>query len=181
MRTFALRWTNGAFPVIVPRETREQGDEPMRRIVVGKDASGRSCVLEASGVKPAEVPGSLRISATALFAIAQSPPPPCDPGTSHYGPRSVEPGHFNIVLIEHAPYDPATEQAPTPELHWRDTIDIVHVLEGGGAMLLGEGEFPLGVGDTIYMPGSDHKFLPGPYGAKLIAFSIGTPPAVRIG
>jgi hypothetical protein len=149
----------------------------MRRIIVGKDADGRSSVVEVGEVTANPISGALRLGATQLYGILQSPPPACDPGTSHYGPEGLQPGHVSMVLIEHGPYDPATEQAPTKELHWRNATDMVLILDGGGNMLLGDGEFPLGPGDLIIMPGSDHKFLPGPQGARLIDFSIGTPPA----
>lgn len=65
--------------------------------------------------------------------------------------------------------------APSTELHHRNAIDLVAILEGGGEMLLGDGAHPVQAGDCIVMAGSDHRLSPGPQGCRLMAFAIGTP------
>jgi mannose-6-phosphate isomerase-like protein (cupin superfamily) len=86
----------------------------------------------------------------------------------------LPPGHVSWFAVEHQPR-PADGQSPAAELHYRNAIDLVAVLEGGGEMLLGDGSHPVQAGDCIVMAGSDHRLRPGPQGCRLMAFAIGTP------
>jgi mannose-6-phosphate isomerase-like protein (cupin superfamily) len=111
-----------------------------------------------------------------LFATNQSPPPPSPPGVGKFTGNTLPPGHVTWFVVEHPPL--ADAQSFTRELHYRNAIDLVSILEGGGDMLLGDGAHPVQAGDCIVMPGSDHRLRPGPQGCRLMAFAIGTPPVV---
>jgi mannose-6-phosphate isomerase-like protein (cupin superfamily) len=148
----------------------------MRLLVVGVDASGRSFLAKQSDVAAGPIPGLPGSASASLFATNQSPPPASPPGVGKFTGNTLPPGHVTWFFVEHQPRA-ADAPAPTTELHYRNAIDLVSILEGGGDMLLGDGPHPVQAGDCIVMAGTDHRLRPGPQGCRLLAFAIGTPPS----
>ena len=150
----------------------------MRLLVVGVDAEGRSCVAEEREVAPEAIDAVPGTSVAALFTTDQSPPPPCPPGLGAFIGDALAPGRVSWYVVEHEPRAAGPgEHTVATALHWRNAIDLVVVLAGGGDMVLGDGPHPVRGGDCIIMAGSDHGLRPGPDGCRLMAFAIGTPPA----
>ena len=147
----------------------------MRRLVLGLDGDGRSCVAEEGEVVPAAIDGLPGVAAATLFATSQSPPPPCEPGLGTLANDQLTPGLVRWFVVEHEPRTSSGDH-PGVELHHRNAIDLVVVLEGDGELILGDGPHPVNVGDCIVMAGLDHSLRPGPDGCRLMSFAIGTPP-----
>jgi hypothetical protein len=148
----------------------------VRLIVLGLDEHGQSCVASATEIAPAPIEGLPGITSVSLFKTDQSPPPPCPPGLGTRVPNAIAPGCVNWYIVDHAP-PPADEHHAGTELHHRDAIDLVVMLEGGGDFLLADGAHPVRAGDCIVMAGIDHGLRAGPDGCRMMSFAIGTPPA----
>jgi mannose-6-phosphate isomerase-like protein (cupin superfamily) len=96
-------------------------------------------------------------------------------------PSDLAPGLLHWYIVEHdAPVSLDDHHAGT-ELHRRDSIDLVVVLDGSAELLLGDGSHPVYERDCIVMAGIDHGLRPGPTGCRLMSFAIGTPPASHPG
>jgi hypothetical protein len=150
----------------------------VRLLTVGVDEGGRSCLSEVREIVPSAIDGLPGSSMASLFSTFKSPPPPSPPGLGSFIEDRLGPGLVSWYVIEHAPRGTSPdEQTPATALHWRNAIDLVFVLEGGGKMILGDGAHPVSSGDCIVMAGSDHGLRPDPGGCRLMAFAIGTPPA----
>jgi mannose-6-phosphate isomerase-like protein (cupin superfamily) len=151
---------------------------PMQLLIVGTDPEGRSCVTERTDVAPAAIPGITGSAMASLYTTDQSPPAPGPPGL---GPRTnsvLPPGHISCFVVEHAPRGPSyADLPPTTELHWRNALEIVVLLDGTADMVLGDGPHPIAAGDCVVLRGGDHALRPGADGCRLVAFSVGTPPA----
>ena len=89
---------------------------------------------------------------------------------------SLAPGVLRWIVVEHEPYDVADGPTTSSTLHHIDALDLVFVHEGSGELLLGDGAYPVGPGDLIVMPGTDHAMRAGPGGLRLVVVSVGTPP-----
>ena len=148
----------------------------MRRVVLGLDADGRSCVADEAEVALNGIDGLPGASVATLFATDQSPPPPCEPGLGTLVNDQLTPGLVRWFVIDHEPRT-STEEHAGLELHHRNAIDLVVVLEGDGDLILGDGPHPVSAGDCIVMAGLDHTLRPGAHGCRLMSFAIGTPPA----
>jgi mannose-6-phosphate isomerase-like protein (cupin superfamily) len=145
-------------------------------LITGVDPSGRSCLVsvgEITTVPVEEVPGA---SVAKLFATHQSPPPPCQPGLGRPVEDRLAPGLVQWYVVNHAPSEHARD-TPATELHHRNAIDLIVVMEGSGALVLGDGEHAVRAGDCVVMPGTDHGLRPDPAGCRLLSFAIGTAPA----
>jgi mannose-6-phosphate isomerase-like protein (cupin superfamily) len=147
----------------------------MRLIVLGIDASGASCVTEQKELAMSPIPGISGSSIAKLFSTDQSPPPPRVPGQGKFNGGGLAPGLLSWYVINHEPVSGDHVSAAT-ELHHRDAIDLIMIMDGGGDMMLGTGAFPVTAGDCIVMYGIDHGLRPGPQGARLMAFAIGSTP-----
>jgi mannose-6-phosphate isomerase-like protein (cupin superfamily) len=148
----------------------------VRLVVLGVDASGRSCVVQQSELPFAPIPGLPGSKHAKLFATDQSPPPPRPPGLGKCNADSLPPGYVTWYAIEHGAVESEAQRRPTPTLHHRNAIDMTIILEGGGDMLLGDGPFSVQAGDCIVMHGIDHALHPGVQGCRQLLFAIGTPP-----
>jgi mannose-6-phosphate isomerase-like protein (cupin superfamily) len=148
----------------------------MRVIVTGVDADGRSCIVEQGAPDRIALNGPLGPTRANLFAIDQSPPAPVARGQSRLRPAVLPPGHVNWYVIDHPPRDPAQTFAAPPEMHWRDSIDMLFIVTGGGELTLGDGTHGVSAGDCIVLSGSDHGFRPDAGGCQLMSFAIGTLP-----
>jgi mannose-6-phosphate isomerase-like protein (cupin superfamily) len=71
--------------------------------------------------------------------------------------------------------DPSDASPRAGEMHYRNAIDLIMILQGGAELILGDGGHPVEAGDCIVMPGSDHGLRAGPNGCRLMSFAIGTP------
>jgi mannose-6-phosphate isomerase-like protein (cupin superfamily) len=147
----------------------------VRRLVLGLDADGRSCVAEECEVEFDRIDALPGASMATLFATSQSPPPPCEPGLGTLVPDQIAPGLVRWFVIDHEPRTSSDDRLGS-ELHHRNAIDLVVVLEGDGELILGDGPHPVHTGDCIVMAGLDHTLRPGPTGCRLISLAIGTPP-----
>jgi hypothetical protein len=148
----------------------------VRLLVLGLDEQGRSCVASETEVAPAPIEGLPGVTTASLFSTDQSPPPPCPPGLGTHSPNAIAPGCVHWYIVDHAPARPDERTAGT-ELHHRDAIDLVLMLEGSGDFLLADGAHPVRAGDCIVMAGIDHGLRAGPDGCRMMSFAIGTPPA----
>ena len=147
----------------------------MRLLVLGLDGDGRSCLAEETEVEFDAIEALPGASMATLFATEQSPPPPCQPGLETLVPDSIAPGLVRWFMINHEPRTSADDHRGA-ELHHRNAIDLVVVLEGDGELILGDGPHPVGTGDCIVMAGLDHTMRPGRNGCRLMSFAVGTPP-----
>lgn len=152
----------------------------MRLLVLGLDAAGQSCIVEDAEVQPTAIDGVPGAVVSTLFATQQSPPPPCPPGLGKRLEDRLAPGLVRWFVIDHQPQTGPDEDTPGAELHHRNAIDLVVVLEGGGELILGDGPHPVWAGDCIVMPGIDHGLRPGADGCRVMSFAIGTPPGGAI-
>jgi hypothetical protein len=148
----------------------------MRLLVLGVDADGRSCIVEDNDAAPVAVDGVPGVSISSLFRTTQSPPPPCPPGLGTLLEDRLPPGCVHWYVVDHEPPDGPEEHAGT-ELHRRNTIDLIVMLEGDAELILGDGSHPVHAGDCIVMAGIDHGLRTGPNGCRMMSFAIGTPPA----
>ena len=160
---------------------------PIRRIVTGTDARGRSIVLK-DGPAPNDHK-NLGISRyfTDLWVWNESPAPiigNADDGDCAYDfPCPADGGHLRIVEWPHRPpaFDPANDAEHVPEhaakirppgrtwdrggngayssaIHKTETIDYGIVLTGERILLLGERELVMRPGDTIVQVAAWHQW-----------------------
>jgi len=153
---------------------------PVRRIVTGHRADGRSTVLmdsAAPNVKQRragnastllwvtqECPADISGVADRAAADVAVPPPPC--GSIF---RVAEfPPHTGGEVREHATVlrdfgigaDVARGHPPRhPAIHRTRTIDYVIVLEGEIDLLLDDGEVRLAAGDVVVQRGTNHAWI----------------------
>jgi mannose-6-phosphate isomerase-like protein (cupin superfamily) len=147
----------------------------MRLLVCGLDDQGVSCIVSETELAFTPIPGLLGTGVSKLYGTDQSPPPSTPPGKGKFSGNNLKPGEVSWYVIKHPARAPGVEHAGT-EIHYRDAVDMVHILEGGGDMMLGDGPHLVGPGDCILMPGSDHGLRVGAQGCTLMAFAVGTPP-----
>lgn len=153
---------------------------PIRRVVTGHHADGRSTVITdgpAPNVKQRqagnastllwvteESPAGVSGSADRAARDIGVPPPPC--GSIF---RIAEfPPHSGGEVRDHAALlrdfgigeDVAPGYPPRhPAIHRTRTIDYVIVLEGEIDLLLDDGEVRLGAGDVVIQRGSNHAWI----------------------
>jgi hypothetical protein len=148
----------------------------VRLIVLGVDDAGQSCVASTTELAFTPIPNIPGVSHTSLYRTSESPPPPCPPPAQGKQIEStLPPGCVNWYIIDHEPPTEHETHAGT-ELHGRNMIDLVVVLEGGGALILADGEHPVTAGDCIVMAGIEHGMRTGPEGSRLMSFAIGASP-----
>jgi mannose-6-phosphate isomerase-like protein (cupin superfamily) len=148
----------------------------MRLLITGLDDAGRSCIVEETDVDPTAIEGLPGTAVATLFATRESPPPPCEPGLGTSLEDRLAPGLVHWFVVTHAPRTGTDAETPATQLHHRNAIDLVVMLEGTGDLILGDGVHPVRAGDCIVMPGTDHGLRPGPDGCRLMSFAVGTPP-----
>jgi mannose-6-phosphate isomerase-like protein (cupin superfamily) len=151
----------------------------MRLLITGVDELGRSCIVDEVDVDPTAIEALPGTAVATLFATSESPPPPRQPALGTRLEDRLAPGLVHWFLVTHAPRAGGDEATPATELHHRNAIDLVVVLEGTGDLILGDGHHPVRAGDCIVMPGTDHGLRPGPDGCRLMSFAVGTPPPDR--
>jgi naringenin degradation protein FdeH len=177
-----------------------QGVKPIRRVVTGNDAQGRSRVL-FDGPAPNVNPGAVAASAamTDLWVFAACPAEVSGDRDGGRLPFNFEPpehgGHLRIVQSAGKPadYDPAQDAAAVPvhaprrrpggtwdkggqnayssPIHKSDTLDYGIVLEGERVLLLDDGEYLMKRGDVVVQLGNWHGWT-NPRGPSLMAFAM---------
>jgi mannose-6-phosphate isomerase-like protein (cupin superfamily) len=143
----------------------------VRRLVLSVDEGGRSCIAESDAVADCAIEGVPHASIARLFAIDQSPPPPTPKGLGRYRPGVLPPGHLDWYVIEHAPR--GADQPPPRDLHYRDVVDLILIIEGAAQLILGDGPHEVRAGDCIVMAGAEHAFQPAAGGCRLMGLAIG--------
>ena len=172
--------------------------KPIRRVVTGNDAQGRSCVLYDSAA-PNVNPGAIRPGTcmTDLWVYASCPAPIAGTRDDGAAPFSFEPphagGHLRIVQSPAKPadYDPRSDdtaialheprQRPggtwdrgganafSSPVHKSETVDYGIVLEGERVLLLDDGEHVMTSGDVVVQLGNWHGWT-NPREGSLMAF-----------
>lgn len=172
--------------------------KPIRRVVTGNDAQGRSLVL-FDGPAPNVNPGAVAPSAgmTDLWVFERCPAPVAGERDDGNLPFSFEPphagGHLRIVQSAGKPaeYDPARDASAVPlhaprqrpggtwdrggqnafssPVHRSETVDYGIVLEGERVLLLDDGEHVMRPGDVVVQLGNWHGWT-NPRTGSLMAF-----------
>jgi len=168
---------------------------PIRRIVTGNDAQGRSCVLFDSAAPNVNTHVSARM--TDLWVYHGVPAPIGGNRDDGNLPFSFEPphegGHLRIVesMGKPADYDPAKDthrkkrhetvraengtfyrggqNAFSSPYHKSQTIDYGVLVDGHRTLLLDEGAYPLQKGDVVVQLGNWHGWT-NPDGNSVMAF-----------
>ena len=167
---------------------------PIRRVVTGHDADGRSTIL-MDGASPnvalLEKAGGLRL--TELWATRESPADNAGGEDAALRPRRIEPEGVGSVfrVIEYPPdrerlktlepqahfasmgaraADEATRRHPG--MHRTDTLDYAIVLSGEIYAVLDTGETLLRAGDVLVQRGTSHAWSNRSDAPCLIAFVL---------
>lgn len=172
--------------------------KPIRRVVTGNDAMGRSRVLFDSAAPNAN-PAAIRPGAgmTDIWVYATCPAVISGERDDGNLPFNFEPpengGHLRIVQSQARPagYDPASDKTAVPlheprqrpggtwdkgganafssPVHKSETVDYGIVLEGERVMLLDDGERVMKPGDIVVQIGNWHGWS-NPREGSLMAF-----------
>ena len=174
------------------------GIRPIRRVVTGNDANGRSRVLFDSAAPNVNVGAISRGACMTDVWVYQSSPAPIggerDDGNLpfHFEPPAAG-GHLRIVQSPTKPadYDPATDQGRvalheprqrpdgvwtrggqnffSSPIHKSETVDYGIVLDGERTLILDSGELVMRPGDTVVQLGNWHGWT-NPNRGSLMAF-----------
>lgn len=175
-----------------------EGIKPIRRVVTGNDAQGRSRVLYDSAA-PNVNPGAIRPGTCMTDVWVYTNCPVDISGDRDDGrlPFSFEPpqhgGHLRIVQTPAKPadYDPAQDATAVPlheprrrhggtwdrgganlyssPVHKSETVDYGILLEGERVLRLDDGEYVMHPGDVVVQLGNWHGWL-NPRQGSLMAF-----------
>jgi mannose-6-phosphate isomerase-like protein (cupin superfamily) len=171
---------------------------PIRRVVTGNDADGRSRVLFDSAAPNVNL-GAISRGAcmTDVWVYPSSPAPITGERDDGNLPFHFEPpaagGHLRIVQspVKPAGYDPANDQGRVPlheprrrpdgvwtrggqnffssPIHKSETVDYGIVLDGERTLVLDTGELAMKPGDTVVQLGNWHGWT-NPNSGSLMAF-----------
>ena len=175
-----------------------QGLKPIRRVVTGNDAQGRSRVLFDSAA-PNVNPGAVSASAgmTDIWVFQNCPASISGERDEGNLPFHFEPpangAHLRIVQSQARPddYDPAKDKSAVPvheprqrrggtwdkggqnayssPIHKSQTVDYGIVIEGERVLLLDDGEHLMAPGDVVVQLGNWHGWT-NPDAGSLMAF-----------
>lgn len=123
-----------------------------RRIVAGLDANGKSCVVLDEAV-PA--PGTEAMSVTTLFTGAlgrADNAAPLTPGFPEFSMSQLTDPVYSMMI---ATYPPGLGQ-DDPGMHFTNTADHFHIIEGEVVLVLESGDVLLRQGDTGVCRGVMH-------------------------
>jgi len=175
-----------------------EGIKPIRRVVTGNDAQGRSCVLfdsAAPNVNPGAV--SRGTCMTDVWVYQSSPATIAGERDDGNLPFHFEPpaqgGHLRVVQSPARPadYDPAKDPGAvalhppkirpdgvwvrggqnyfSSPIHKSETVDYGIMLEGERVLLLDTGEYVMRAGDVVVQLGNWHGWT-NPASGSLMAF-----------
>ncbi|WP_299796618.1 hypothetical protein [Ramlibacter sp.] len=173
--------------------------KPIRRVVTGVDAAGRSRVLWDSAAPNVNV-GRIAASAgmTDIWVFDECPAPVRGERDDGKRPFAFEPpeqgGHLRIVHSAGKPqdYDPAQDPSAVPPhaprqrlgastwdrggqnafsspVHRSETVDVGVLVEGQRTLLLDDGRYPLAPGDVVVQLRNWHGWT-NPDAPSLMAF-----------
>lgn len=148
---------------------------PVRRLVTGCDAAGRSRVI-SDGPAP-------RATAIELWQTHPAQPLGSDPGAAEPA-LNPPPGATQWRIIDIPPYAVLQEYlrrgiAHHDErgFHCTDTIDYIYILEGSIALVLDEGEVMLHPGDCVVQRRTNHLWRnDGAAPVRILAMMTGVVP-----
>ena len=173
--------------------------KPIRRVVTGQDADGRSVVLFDSAARKVNVGGIAASAAmTDVWVFDRCPAQVSGTRDDGAGPFSFDPpshgGHLRIVHSAEKPanYDPANDKTAVPErepflrpnghtwdrggqnaysspIHRSTTIDCGVLMEGQRTLLLDDGAHVMRPGDTVVQLANWHGWS-NPDEPSLMAF-----------
>jgi mannose-6-phosphate isomerase-like protein (cupin superfamily) len=143
---------------------------PLRLLIVGLDADGRSAVVDtrddlfagATGVAASET----------LWETIESPP------EVQVARRSADDAVWNLGLSATGTKWLLLRLGPdwSYELHRTDSIDYDLVVEGEITLVLESGDVSLRTGDAVVIPGVQHGWRVGPERCVLSCTLLGLPP-----
>ena len=169
---------------------------PIRRIVTGDGADGRSRIIEdapASAIRiVADRPGYRAVN---VWRTTQSPPPIGDLDTTAKHEGILPPKNGNILRIIDFPPEPADPQelkrrlhatfggmyqdaehdkgsAKHPGMHRTRTVDYAIILEGEIWSVMDEGETLMHAGDVLIQRGTNHAWANRSKSTCRIAFVL---------
>src|SRR6267154_1411238 len=153
----------------IQEDIRDMTDaiKPIRRVVTGNDAQGRSRVLFDSAA-PNVNPGAVvrGTCMTDIWVYQQSPAKPAD----------YDPAKDPAALALHAPrqrpdgvWDRGGQNAFSSPVHKSETVDYGIVLSGERVLVLDSGEITMKPGDVVVQLGNWHGWT-NPRQGSLMAF-----------
>jgi mannose-6-phosphate isomerase-like protein (cupin superfamily) len=146
----------------------------VRLLILGVDEAGRSCVTEQrEELDFSAIPGLPGSTIARMFSTDKTPPEVGPPGEGKKSADNPGPGLVTWYSVNHEPYGPGERHTVATELHHRNVIELIFIIEGGGEMMLGDGGHPVRAGDCIVMEGTSHGLRPGEQGCRLMVFGIG--------
>lgn len=176
--------------------------KPVRRVVTGDDAQGRSCVLYDSAAPNVNANAFKKGTAMTDVWVFDSCPA-VTTGTRDDGnlPFNFEPphhgGHLRIVQSDAKPanYDPDNDPFRVPphppkktaggtwerggqnlyttRMHKSETLDYGILLEGERVLILDDGEYVMKPGDTVVQIGSWHAWANPNEGSQMAFVMMG--------
>jgi mannose-6-phosphate isomerase-like protein (cupin superfamily) len=162
---------------------RDHMAEPIRRVITGKDRTGKAIILSDSAAANVQTRQGSTTTSTLLWVTDSTPAAltgDADPADRRIGIPPPDGGTvFRIVEFgpdKHATADAATqharlremgvapegEQAQTPRhpgMHRTRTIDYAIVLSGEIDMLLDDSEVHVKAGDVVIQRGTNHAWV----------------------
>jgi hypothetical protein len=139
-------------------------------LVTGVDESGHSCASRKEQLTLNEVPGRDGLRYALMYALPILPSPSTGGGRAADNfDLGVKPGAMDWKVLA---YEPGVEYA----MHHTDTVDFDTVVSGSIDLILDDGEYPMGVGDSVLVTGVDHGWRAGPEGCRISIVSIGVAP-----
>ncbi len=174
--------------------------KPVRRVVTGHDAQGRSIVVSDGPAPFVHVnPNDPEWYSTDVFRTGETPARiVAQPGETTEGPRRQLPTpRGTVVRVNNFPPEPEVVRRMTPEdlqrafaalgnpkaatfgkggrhplMHRTETIDYAIVLAGEITMLLDEGEVVLRAGDILVQCGTNHAWVNRSNTPAVVAFIL---------
>ncbi len=135
-------------------------DRPVRRVVTGHDAGGRSIVIEDGppSLKYRRGPGGALFHD--LWSTSTSPAPIAATEEGPRGPVPPVPPTAGGTVIRIVDFPTASDSDGRATItHRTETVDYGLVLDGEIVLLLDESEVVLQAGDVVVQRGTDHAWL----------------------
>lgn len=129
--------------------------KPVRRVVTGFDAEGKSCVIIDGDAPQAQ-------SSSNLWRTSQRNPLGCDPG-QELTELKMPAGSSVCRIVDIPPYSVIKEYAerglPGHDkngFHRTDSVDYIFIIEGDVSLVLDAGEVLLHPGDCVVQRATNH-------------------------
>jgi mannose-6-phosphate isomerase-like protein (cupin superfamily) len=156
---------------------------PIRRVVTGKDGTGKAVVVTDGSASRVHIRKELGVTNTVLWVTDSTPAKLSEPGDAANREvgvvpppngtifRIVEFGPVKDVQVDYqtrrqifermglAPEGPSRENARDPGIHRTRTVDYAVILSGEIDMLLDDSEVHLNAGDVVIQRGTNHAWV----------------------